>query len=105
MEEALFRSTAAIRAKNNFPGKCFHAGQRVNGEEDSVVDSVELDRLPFRSFDDLWVSENGRGVAADSFEIIEHPRFRRGRLPCFQYVRECEDGQGCDLAWTNHVHH
>src|SRR5262249_25435703 len=59
---------AAIRPKDRLPGKCGRARERVDVDEQAVVDAVELDRLAARRVDHARMPDDGGSVAADLVE-------------------------------------
>ncbi len=64
MEEALLGRAVPRGSKHDFHGERRHPGERVDVEEQAVVDAVELDGSAAGGIDDLRAAFDGNGVAA-----------------------------------------
>ena len=64
MKPALLLCSAALRTENRLECKNARSRERVFGNEKRVVDSIELDRLPFRGVDDLGMADDKIGRAS-----------------------------------------
>ena len=76
MKPALLGFSAALRTENGLKGKRFRAGEGMLGDEDSIVNSVELDGLPQRRLYNARMAKHRRCQAADFVDMIEYPNFR-----------------------------
>src|ERR1019366_6223447 len=76
MKPSLFGSASTIRPKKDFERECLGACKRMVVDKDSIIDAVELDRLPKRRLDDTWMAKHYRRKPTDMVQTIEHPHGR-----------------------------
>lgn len=73
VEEALLGAAAGGGTKNNFPGKCFGAGEGVVLDEEGVGGAMEANGFAAGGVDELGFAFDGGGVSAEAVEAIEAP--------------------------------
>ena len=76
MKPSLFGSASTIRPKQDFERERLGSCKRMVVDQDRIVDAVELDRLPKRRPDDLWMAKHDRRKPTDMVQTIERPHSR-----------------------------
>jgi len=73
VEEALFGLAVGVGLEDDFPSELSGTGERVDIEEEGIVDAVKLNGLADGGFDDLGMALDFDRVFAQFVEAVEDP--------------------------------